>query len=152
MFPLPHGLILAAIVFVVGLTGLVIRRILLCRLIGLEIMINASALAFVVAGSNWGQTDGQLMYILAISLAASESSIGLALLLAFAIVPVSPGWVVADLNIGILFYWGQTDGQVMYILAISLAAAEASIGLALLLQLHRRRQNLNIDSVSEMRG
>ena len=49
-------------------------------------------------------------------------------------------------------YWGQTDGQVMYILAISLAAAEASIGLALLLQLHRRRQNLNIDSVSEMRG
>lgn len=86
--------------FVLGLTGLVIRRNLLFMLIGLEIMINASALAFVVAGS----------------------------------------------------YWGQTDGQVMYILAISLAAAEASIGLALLLQLHRRRQNLNIDSVSEMRG
>lgn len=98
--PLQHGLILAAILFVLGLTGLVIRRNLLFMLIGLEIMINASALAFVVAGS----------------------------------------------------YWGQTDGQVMYILAISLAAAEASIGLALLLQLHRRRQNLNIDSVSEMRG
>ncbi|STL75453.1 NADH dehydrogenase I subunit K [Escherichia coli] len=92
--PLQHGLILAAILFVLGLTGLVIRRNLLFMLIGLEIMINASALAFVVAGS----------------------------------------------------YWGQTDGQVMYILAISLAAAEASIGLALLLQLHRRRQNLNIDS------
>ncbi len=100
MIPLTHGLILAAILFVLGLTGLVIRRNLLFMLIGLEIMINASALAFVVAGS----------------------------------------------------YWGQTDGQVMYILAISLAAAEASIGLALLLQLHRRRQNLNIDSVSEMRG
>lgn len=98
--PLTHGLILAAILFVLGLTGLVIRRNLLFMLIGLEIMINASALAFVVAGS----------------------------------------------------YWGQTDGQVMYILAISLAAAEASIGLALLLQLHRRRQNLNIDSVSELRG
>ena len=95
MIPLQHGLILAAILFVLGLTGLVIRRNLLFMLIGLEIMINASAL---------------------------ES------------------------------YWGQTDGQVMYILAISLAAAEASIGLALLLQLHRRRQNLNIDSVSEMRG
>ncbi|EEV7779050.1 NADH-quinone oxidoreductase subunit NuoK [Escherichia coli] len=100
MIPLQHGLILAAILFVLGLTGLVIRRNLLFMLIGLEIMINASALAFVVAGS----------------------------------------------------YWAQTDGQVMYILAISLAAAEASIGLALLLQLHRRRQNLNIDSVSEMRG
>lgn len=43
-------------------------------LIGLEIMINASALAFVVAGSYWGQTDGQVMYILAISLAAAAVS------------------------------------------------------------------------------
>lgn len=67
MIPLQHGLILAAILFVLGLTGLVIRRNLLFMLIGLEIMINASALAFVVAGSYWGQTDGQVMYILAIS-------------------------------------------------------------------------------------
>lgn len=80
MIPLQHGLILAAILFVLGLTGLVIRRNLLFMLIGLEIMINASALAFVVAGSYWGQTDGQVMYILAISLAAA-TSIGLALLL-----------------------------------------------------------------------
>lgn len=65
MIPLQHGLILAAILFVLGLTGLVIRRNLLFMLIGLEIMINASALAFVVAGSYWGQTDGQVMYILA---------------------------------------------------------------------------------------
>ena len=72
MIPLQHGLILAAILFVLGLTGLVIRRNLLFMLIGLEIMINASALAFVVAGSYWGQTDGQVMYILAISLAAAE--------------------------------------------------------------------------------
>ncbi|VEA35203.1 NADH-ubiquinone oxidoreductase chain K [Salmonella enterica subsp. enterica] len=54
MIPLTHGLILAAILFVLGLTGLVIRRNLLFMLIGLEIMINASALAFVVAGSYWG--------------------------------------------------------------------------------------------------
>ncbi|STM19654.1 NADH dehydrogenase I subunit K [Escherichia coli] len=72
MIPLQHGLILAAILFVLGLTGLVIRRNLLFMLIGLEIMINASALAFVVAGSYWGQTDGQVMYILAISLARQK--------------------------------------------------------------------------------
>ncbi|XNM81308.1 NADH-quinone oxidoreductase subunit NuoK [Escherichia coli] len=95
-----HGLILAAILFVLGLTGLVIRRNLLFMLIGLEIMINASALAFVVARKLLGSD--------------------------------------------------RRSGDV--ILAISLAAAEANIGLALLLQLHRRRQNLNIDSVSEMRG
>jgi len=100
MIPLQHGLILAAVLFVLGLTSVVLRRNILFMLIGLEIMINAAALALVVAGS----------------------------------------------------YWGQADGQVMYILAISLAAAEASIGLALLLQLYRRRQTLNIDTVSEMRG
>ena len=61
MIPLQHGLILAAILFVLGLTGLVIRRNLLFMLIGLEIMINASALAFVVAGSYCGKTDGQVM-------------------------------------------------------------------------------------------
>lgn len=54
MIPLTHGLILAAILFVLGLTGLVIRRNLLFMLIGLEIMINASALAFVVAGGTTG--------------------------------------------------------------------------------------------------
>ncbi|MFV9996753.1 MAG: NADH-quinone oxidoreductase subunit NuoK [Arsenophonus endosymbiont of Dermacentor nuttalli] len=100
MILLQHGLILAAILFVLGLSCLLIRRNLLFMLIGLEIMINSAALAFVVAGS----------------------------------------------------YWGQADGQVMYILTISLAAAEASIGLALLLRLHRNRQNLNIDEVSEMHG
>ncbi|KMQ89705.1 nadh:ubiquinone oxidoreductase subunit l [Lasius niger] len=43
-------------------------------------MINAAALALVVAGSAWEQADGQVMYILAITLAAAEASIGLALL------------------------------------------------------------------------
>ncbi len=54
MIPLQHGLILAAILFVLGLTGLLIRRNLLFMLISLEVMINAAALAFVVAGSYWG--------------------------------------------------------------------------------------------------
>lgn len=72
MIPLQHGLILAAVLFVLGFTCLVLRRNLLFMLIGLEIMINSAALAFVVGGSYWGQTDGQIMYILAISLAAAE--------------------------------------------------------------------------------
>lgn len=87
MIPLTHGLILAAILFVLGLTGLVIRRNLLFMLISTEIMINAAALAFVVAGSYWGQADGQIMYILAISLAAAEASIGFG---AAAAAPSSP--------------------------------------------------------------
>lgn len=60
MIPLEHGLILAAILFVMGLSCLVIRRNLLFMLIGLEIMINSTALAFVVAGSFGGSQTAKL--------------------------------------------------------------------------------------------
>ncbi|PPI88882.1 NADH-quinone oxidoreductase subunit NuoK [Candidatus Pantoea edessiphila] len=100
MINLQHGLILAIVLFMIGFTSLIIRRNLFFILVGLEIMINAAALALVFAGS----------------------------------------------------YWGQVDGQIMYIIAISLAASEAGIGLALLIQLYRRYGSLNIDSINEMQG
>ena len=74
-----HGLILAALLFALGLTGLIVRRNFLFMLMCIEVMMNAAALAFVVAGSRWGQPDGQIMFILILSLAASEASVGLAL-------------------------------------------------------------------------
>jgi NADH-quinone oxidoreductase subunit K len=95
-----HGLAVAALLFCLGLVGLMVRRNLLFVLMSLEVMMNAAGLAFVVAGSRWG----------------------------------------------------QPDGQVMFILVITLAAAEAAIGLALLLQLYRRFNTLDIDAASEMRG
>jgi NADH-quinone oxidoreductase subunit K len=69
-------------------------------LICIEIMMNACAMAFVVAGSRWL----------------------------------------------------QPDGQIMFIMILTLAAAEASIGLAILLQLYREFHSLDIDAISEMRG
>jgi NADH-quinone oxidoreductase subunit K len=48
--------------------------------------------------------------------------------------------------------WVQADGQIMFILVITLAAAEASIGLAILLQLYRRFHTLDVDAASEMHG
>ena len=98
--PFEHGLIVAAILFSLGLCGLLLRRNLLFILMSIEVLMNASAVAFVVAGSRYG----------------------------------------------------QVDGQIMYILVISLAAAEASIGLAILLQLYRRFNTLDVDAASEMRG
>lgn len=81
--PLEHGLILAAILFVIGLCGVMVRRNFLFMLMSLEIMMNAAALAFVVAGSRWVNADGQIMFILILTLAAAEVSIGLAILLQF---------------------------------------------------------------------
>ena len=98
--PMEHGLALAAVLFSLGLVGLMVRRNILFVLMSLEIMMNSCALAFMVAGSRWI----------------------------------------------------QADGQILFILVITLAAAEASIGLAILLQLYRRFHTLDIDAASEMRG
>lgn len=79
--PMEHGLLLASALFALGLVGLLVRRNILFVLMSLEIMMNAAALAFVVAGARWLQPDGQIMFILILTLAASEACIGLALVL-----------------------------------------------------------------------
>jgi len=78
-----HGLILAAILFSIGLAGLLVRRNVIFILLSLEIMLNSAGLAFIVAGSRWGQPDGQIMFIFILTMAAAEVSVGLALVLQF---------------------------------------------------------------------
>jgi NADH-quinone oxidoreductase subunit K len=79
--PLSHVLALAATLFLIGLTGVMVRRNLIFLLMSLEIMLNACGLAFVAAGAHWGAPDGQIMYMLVLSLAAAEVAVGLGLLL-----------------------------------------------------------------------
>ena len=79
--PMEHGLILAAILFALGLVGVVIRRNIVFMLMGVEIMLNAVGVAFVVAGARWGQVDGQVLFIFILTMAAAEVSVGLALVL-----------------------------------------------------------------------
>ncbi len=79
--PLEHGLLLAAILFTLGLVGVLVRRNIIVVLMSIEIMINASALAFVVAGVHWAQPDGQVMFIFILTMAAAEVAVGLALVL-----------------------------------------------------------------------
>jgi NADH-quinone oxidoreductase subunit K len=78
---LQFTLMLAGILFSLGLLGVLVRRNLLFVLMSIEIMINAAALAFVAAGSRWGQPDGQVMFLMVLTLAAAETSVGLAMLL-----------------------------------------------------------------------
>lgn len=79
--PLEHGLILAALLFVLGMVGVIVRRNLLFMLMSIEVMMNAAGLAFVMAASRWAEADGQIMFILILTLAACEASIGLAIVL-----------------------------------------------------------------------
>ena len=81
--PLSAGLALAAVLFVLGLIGLLARRNLIFILMSIEIMLNAAGLAFVVGGSRWAQPDGQVMFLFILAMAAAEVSVGLALVLQF---------------------------------------------------------------------
>src|SRR6478752_10649193 len=74
-------LIVASILFTLGLMGVLTRKNVIFILISIEVMLNAAGLAFVAAGSRWGQPDGQVMFLFILAMAASEVSVGLALIL-----------------------------------------------------------------------
>ncbi|MCC6346486.1 MAG: NADH-quinone oxidoreductase subunit NuoK, partial [Nitrospirales bacterium] len=61
--PLEHGLILAGVLFLLGFLGVLVRRNILFMLMSVEVMLNAAGLAFITAGSRWGQPDGQVMFL-----------------------------------------------------------------------------------------
>jgi len=77
--PMRDGLMLAGILFSLGLTGLLVRRNLIFVLMSLEVMLNAAGLAFVIGGSRWHQADGQVMFVFILAMAAAEVAVGLAL-------------------------------------------------------------------------
>jgi NADH-quinone oxidoreductase subunit K len=97
--PGEYALIVAATLLVIGLFGVIVRRNIVLVLMSIEIMLNAAALAFVAAGNSHG-----------------------------------------------------SDGQVMFLLILTLAAAEVSVGLALVLQLYRRFKTLDVSAASSMKG
>jgi NADH-quinone oxidoreductase subunit K len=79
--PLGSVLAVAAVLFALGLAGLLARRNILFMLMSLEVMVNAAGLAFVAAGARWGQPDGQVVFLFILAMAAAEVSVGLALIL-----------------------------------------------------------------------
>ena len=98
--PLEYGLIVAGVLFTLGLAGVLIRRSLIFVLLSLEVMLDAVGLAFIAAAS----------------------------------------------------VWGQPDGQIIFLFILAMAAAEISIGLALVLQLYQQKREVNVDAAGEMRG
>ncbi len=81
--PVEHALLLAGILFSIGLMGLLVRRNILMMLLCVEIMLNSAGLAFVTAGASLRQPDGQIMMIFILTMAAAEVAVGLALVIQF---------------------------------------------------------------------
>ncbi|HEY6007540.1 MAG TPA: NADH-quinone oxidoreductase subunit NuoK [Geobacteraceae bacterium] len=99
--PLAHVLILAAVLFALGLVAVLVwRQNVIMMLIGIEIMLNAAMLVLVGGAARWH----------------------------------------------------EVSGQVFALLIMALTSAEVSLALALVVYLHRRKQTVNADEFSELKG
>ncbi len=77
---LAHVLALGGIVMALGMICATARRNLIMVLLGVEIMLNGAAIAFIGAALRWQQIEGQAFVLFLIAIAAAEVSVGLALI------------------------------------------------------------------------
>lgn len=82
MVSLEHYLILSAIIFAIGIVGVLVRRNLIVVLMSVELMLNAVNLTFVAFSSFRGSMDGQVIVFFVMAVAAAEAVIGLAIIIA----------------------------------------------------------------------
>ncbi|MBU6162572.1 MAG: NADH-quinone oxidoreductase subunit NuoK [Myxococcales bacterium] len=78
--PLAHYLILSALLFAIGLTGVLVRRNAIVLFMCVELMLNAVNLTFVAFSRAWGDHTGHIFAFMVIAVAAAEAGIGLALI------------------------------------------------------------------------
>ena len=78
--PFNHVLVLAGLLFLMGIFCVVVRRSLIMILLGVEVMLNAAAILLVGASLRWQNLDGQAIVLFVFAIAAAEVSVGLALI------------------------------------------------------------------------
>ena len=79
---LHHYLVVSALLFSLGVLGVIVRRNLLVIYMSLELMLNAANLALVAFSRFNNKLDGQVMVFFIITVAAAEVAVGLALIVA----------------------------------------------------------------------
>ena len=79
---LEHYLVVSALLFALGLMGVIVRRNLLIIYMSLELMLNAANLALVAFSRFTDNLDGQVFVFFTITVAAAEVAVGLALIVA----------------------------------------------------------------------
>lgn len=77
---LQHYLVLAAILFIIGFTGVLLRRNVIVIMMSIELMLNAVNLTFIAFAKASGRIDGQIMVFFVMTIAAAEAAVGLALI------------------------------------------------------------------------
>ena len=95
--PESYYLALSAVLFCIGVVGVVIRRNPLVIFMSIELMLNAANLAFVAFGHRLGSVEGQTLVFFVMAVAAAEVAVGLAIIVA--IFRVRHRLSVDDLNL-----------------------------------------------------
>jgi NADH-quinone oxidoreductase subunit K len=82
MVPLSWYLALSAVLFTIGVTGVIIKRNAISMFMCIELMLNAVNLTFVAFSSYFGDLTGQLFVFIVMTVAAAEAAVGLGIIIA----------------------------------------------------------------------
>jgi NADH-quinone oxidoreductase subunit K len=82
MIPISYYVILSAIVFTIGMVGVLIRRNIIIILLSVELMLNATNINFVAFSDYYHNVVGQVFVFFALTVAAAEVAVGLAIIIA----------------------------------------------------------------------
>jgi NADH-quinone oxidoreductase subunit K len=80
MVPIGFYVLLSALLFTLGVLGVLIRRNALIVFMSVELMLNSANLALVAFAQRWQSANGQILVFFVITVAAAEVAVGLALL------------------------------------------------------------------------
>jgi NADH-quinone oxidoreductase subunit K len=77
-----HFLVLAAVLFLIGVIGVLVRRNALILLMSVELMLNAANMTLLTFARMWGDLSAHTFALIVIAVAAAEASVGLAIVVA----------------------------------------------------------------------
>lgn len=80
--PLSWYLALSAVLFTIGVAGVIVKRNVIAMFMCIELMLNAVNLSFVALSSFFGDTTGQLFVFIVMTVAAAEAAVGLGIIIA----------------------------------------------------------------------
>jgi len=82
MVPIAYYLVLAAVLFSIGVGSFLIKRNVITIFMSIELMLNAVNLTFVAFAHMWGNLNGQIFVFFVMVVAAAEAAVGLAIIIA----------------------------------------------------------------------
>jgi NADH-quinone oxidoreductase subunit K len=80
--PIEYYVMLSGLIFIIGLVGVLVRRNIIIILLSIELMLNATNINFVAFSAYLGNLAGQVFVFFALTVAAAEVAVGLAIIIA----------------------------------------------------------------------